>query len=189
MEQVQGIPYFFQNITEKNMTFDHVFQRISDFIKRDPKGNFRLIVGTDSQVHKRHTLFISAIIIQRQGKGAWLCIRKELVPRKMLHLHERISRETSLTEELAALFTDDHKNALVDLVLPHVYDGASFTLEGHIDIGSGQRNKTNVFVKEMATRIRAMGLVPVIKPDSFGASCVANKYTKRNSLTEGKKII
>ena len=40
-------------------------------------------------------------------------------------------------------------------------------MEGHLDIGSGNRNKTKIFVEEMVNRIESMGLEPKIKPDSL----------------------
>ena len=114
-------------------------------MKRNPNGNYRLMVGTDSQVHVDRTVFITGIVIQNEGKGAWACIKKTIVPRKMLHLHERISYETTLTEEVVSLFTEERKNKMIDVVLPFIYKGATFTMEGHLDIGAGQRNKTRIF--------------------------------------------
>lgn len=160
------------------MTFDQVFERIVEFMKMDPKGNYRFMVGTDSQVHRVHTTFITGIVIQNVGAGVWACIRKVIVPRKMTHLHERISRELSLTEEIVSLITEEKKSKLINIVLPHLYEGATFTMEGHIDIGAGKRNKTSEFVKEMVTRMESMGVEPKIKPNAFVASCYANRYTK-----------
>lgn len=174
-------PIVFKNLTEKNMTFDTVFERISAFIQREPIGNFKLMIGTDSQVHKRSTIFITGIVIQREGKGAWACIRKIVVPRKMSALHEKISYETTLTEEVASLFTEEHKSKLIDIILPYIYNekgGSTFSIEGHIDIGEGRRNKTSIYVKEMVSRIESMGFEPKIKPNSFVASAYANRYTK-----------
>ena len=94
-------------------------------------------------------------------------------------LHQRISQETSLTEQVVSMFTEERKNTLIDIVLPYIYKGATFTMEGHIDIGSGNRNKTRIFVEEMVNRIEAMGLEPKIKPDSFVASSYANRFTKK----------
>lgn len=168
----------FQNLQEKGLTFEQVFERILKFMNRNPSGNYRLMVGTDSQVHCDHTVFISGIVIQNQRKGAWACIRKLIIPRKMLHLHERISLETSLTEEIVYMFTEERKSRMIDIVLPHIYKGATFTMEGHLDIGSGKRNKTSEFVKEMVSRIESMGVEPKIKPDAFVASSYANRYTK-----------
>lgn len=168
----------FQNLQERNMSFEDVFNRILKFMNRDPRGNYRLMIGTDSQVHHDYTLFITGIVIQSKGKGVWACIRKVSVPRKMGLLHERISKETSLTEEIVAHFTEDKKNRMIDIILPHIYQGATFTMEGHIDIGSGKKNKTKIYVEEMMTRIESMGLEPKIKPNSFVASSYANRFTK-----------
>ncbi len=174
----QDVNFTFQNLQERNLTFDMVFTRILKFIKRSPCGHYRLMVGTDSQVHCDRTIFITGIVIQNEGKGAWACIRKHIIPRKMLHLHERISYETSLTEQIVALFTHEKKNEIIDLILPYLYHGATFTMEGHLDIGIGQRNKTREFVKEMVSRMESMGVEPKIKPDAFVASSYANRYTK-----------
>ena len=168
----------FQNLQEKNMTFDIVFQRILSFMSRNPAGNYQLMIGTDSQVHAKHTTFITGIVIMNKGKGAWACIRKVVLPRKVLRLHEKISYEMTLTEEIVSLFTENKKNQLIDVVLPFVYQGATFSIEGHIDIGAGRRNKTRDFVNEMVARIESIGIEPKIKPDSFVASSYANKYTK-----------
>ena len=169
---------YFQNLQERNMTFEDVFDRIIKFMKLYRNGTFRLMIGTDSQVHVKDTIFITGIVILNEGKGAWACIRKVIIPRRMEHLHERISKETSLTEEAVSLFTEERKNIMIDIVLPYIYKGASFTMEGHLDIGAGNRNKTRIFVEEMVSRIESMGLEPKIKPDSFVASSYANRFTK-----------
>ncbi|WP_338421134.1 ribonuclease H-like YkuK family protein [Mesobacillus harenae] len=168
----------FQNLQENSLTFEQVFEKIIKFMKLKPSGNFRLMVGTDSQVHADCTTFISGIVIQNEGKGAWACIRSYNVPRRMDQLHERISLETSLTEEIVSLFTEERKTTMIDIVLPYIYQGASFKMEGHLDIGAGKRNKTREFVKEMVTRVKSMGFEPKIKPDAFVASSYANRYTK-----------
>ncbi|MDR7001261.1 ribonuclease H-like YkuK family protein [Neobacillus niacini] len=170
--------YLFQNLQEQNMTFEHVFSQIVSFMKSDPLGNYRLMVGTDSQVHRSYTVFITGIVVQNEGNGVWACIRKVVIPRKMLHLHERISLELSLTEEIVSMFTEGRKNELINIILPYLYQGATFVMEGHIDIGAGKRNKTSAFVKEMVTRMESMGVEPKIKPDAFVASSYANRYTK-----------
>jgi len=170
--------YRFQNLQENNMTFEQVFAHIIKFMHRQPAGKYSLMVGTDSQVHHKQTLFITGIVIRNKGKGVWACMRKVIIPRKMLHLHERISYETSLTEEIVPLFTIEKKSKLIDIVLPHINRGASFKMEGHIDIGSGKKNKTRQFVQEMIRRMESAGVEPKIKPDAFVASSYANRYTK-----------
>lgn len=178
MKKFQTYHQSFQNLQENEIKFEQVFERIIEFMNLDPSGNFRLMVGTDSQVHKSQTTFITGIVIQNEGNGVWACIRKVIVPRKMTHLHERISLELSLTEEIVSMFTEEKKNELIQIVLPYIYQGATFIMEGHIDIGAGKRNKTSEFVKEMVSRIESMGVEPKIKPNAFVASSYANRYTK-----------
>ena len=170
--------YWFQNLQKNRMSFDQVFEHIVKFMQLQPSGNYRLMVGTDSQVHTTKTIFITGIVILNEGHGVWACIRKVIIPRRMLHLHERISYELSLSEEIVSLFTEERKNQLIDIVLPYLYQGATFTMEGHIDIGAGKKNKTSEFVNEMVTRMEAMGVEPKIKPNAFVASNYANRYTK-----------
>ncbi|MBC5636090.1 ribonuclease H-like YkuK family protein [Ornithinibacillus sp. BX22] len=160
------------------MTFHEVFQHIVRFMKKDPTGRYRLIFGTDSQIHPTYTRFITGIVIHCESKGAWACIRKVVVPRKMTNLHERISYETTLTEEVVSMFTEDKKNQLINIVLPNIYKGSSFTIEGHIDIGANSQNKTRMFVNEMVGRMESLGIEPKIKPESFVASSYANRFTK-----------
>lgn len=171
-------PMLFHNLQEKNMTFEQVYARILRFMNLSHNGNYRLMIGTDSQIHLKSTVFITGIVILNEGKGAWACIRKVKIPRKIKPLHERISYETTLTEEVVSLFTEERKAKMIDIVLPYIYQGASFTMEGHLDIGSGNRNKTKIYVEEMTARIEAMGLEAKIKPDSFVASSYANRFTK-----------
>lgn len=178
MTNLRLYDFTFQNLTNKSMTFTEVFYHIDRFMKKDPTGRYRLIFGTDSQVHPTYTRFITGIVIQRESKGAWACIRKIVVPRKMTNLHERISYETTLTEEVVSMFTDEKKEQLIDIVLPNIYKGSSFTIEGHIDIGSSSKNKTRVFVNEMVGRMESLGIEPKIKPDAFVASSYANRFTK-----------
>lgn len=178
MTNLRLYDFSFQNLTNKSMTFNEVYQHIIRFMKKDPTGRYRLIFGTDSQVHTTYTRFITGIVIQCESKGAWACIRKVIVPRKMMNLHERISYETTLTEEVVSMFSEDKKEQLIDIVLPNIYKGSSFTLEGHIDIGSSTKNKTRVFVNEMVGRMESLGIEPKIKPDSFVASSYANRFTK-----------
>lgn len=160
------------------MTFQEVFQHIVRFMKKDPTGRYRLIFGTDSQIHPTYTRFITGIVIHCESKGAWACIRKVVVPRKMTNLHERISYETTLTEEVVSMFTEDKKDQLINIVLPNIYKGSSFTIEGHIDIGANSQNKTRMFVNEMVGRMESLGIEPKIKPESFVASSYANRFTK-----------
>ncbi|WP_257347219.1 ribonuclease H-like YkuK family protein [Pseudalkalibacillus decolorationis] len=169
---------FFRNLTYAHLTFENVIEHIQTFMKNEPMGNYRLMIGTDSHVYPSETKFITGIVVQRMGRGAWACFRKINYPEPIRNLHQKISIETALTEQVAYLFDESKKTALINIVLPHVYKGASFTMEGHLDIGKEKRNKTREFVAEMVARIEAHGIEAKIKPDSIAASSYANRYTK-----------
>lgn len=170
----------FRNTTERGLTLEKVHERILYFMRMEPQANYRFIIGTDCQVHMGHTKFITGVVIQRMGKGAWACYRQVIMPRALHSVKEKLSTETSFSEEVAMFFQDRKRSEMEDIVLPYLYQGASFDMFIHIDAGSDRlKNKTALFVDEMVRRVESMGMLPVIKPDSYVASSYANKFSKK----------
>jgi hypothetical protein len=169
--------FTFQNTTERDLTLEQVFERILRFMQMDPRGEYKFMIGTDSQTHHDYTLFVTAVVIQRMGRGVWGCIRKKTDKRKM-GLKEKILMETIYTQEVASYFDQQKENKMIEIILPYLYQGASFKKECHLDIGKGRRNKTREFANEMMAMIESIGFEPVIKPDAYVASGYANHYTK-----------
>ncbi|UJF35424.1 ribonuclease H-like YkuK family protein [Paenibacillus hexagrammi] len=170
----------FRNTTEQGLTIDDVHHRILRFMRLDPTGTYRFIIGTDCQVHAGYTKFISGIVIQRMGKGAWACYRQVFIPRALRSVREKLSTETALSEEIAMYISEDKRKEMEDIVVPYIYKGASIDMFIHIDAGADVlRNKTAPFVDEMMRRVESVGMVPVIKPDCYAASSYANRYTKK----------
>jgi predicted RNase H-related nuclease YkuK (DUF458 family) len=167
----------FRNTTQNNMTLPIVFKNILHFMNQDPMGKYKFIIGTDSQAHSGYTTFVTGIVIQREGRGVWACYRKVYIDRR-LELREKIMMETVYTQEVASFFDTDKENEMISIIYPHLYHGATFEKEGHLDVGSGKKNKTRIFVEEMVMMIESVGLTAKIKPDSYVASAYANKYTK-----------
>ena len=54
--------------------------------------------------------------------------------------------------------------------------GQELNLEIHLDVGSNGATKT--LVKEVVGMVNGSGYLCRIKPDSYGASSVADRYTK-----------
>ena len=171
-----GNPEKFYNMVSGFITFEEVFEKIHLFISCDVNASYILSIGTDSHVHKQETRFITAIHLHRVGKGAWGCIKSKVIKRKISNLHEKISLETALSQEVASLFTSEKLGKLQELLLPNLDTGADFQFEIHIDIGT--KGKTKDFIQEMTGRIQAMGIEAKIKPDSYAAFGYANRYTK-----------
>lgn len=178
-------PYYlnkmvFSNSTISHMTFDEAFNSILSFVEKDPVALYKLAIGTDSHV-KSFTRFISAIHVHRIGldgigKGAWGCIKEYVVPRRISSLREKISIETSLTQELLFLFDYERTSKILDILIPYADKGADFILEAHIDIG--RKGATRDLIQEMMGRITCMGVEAKIKPESYAASSYADRYTK-----------
>lgn len=178
-------PYYlnkmvFSNSTISHMNFDEVFENILSFIGKDPLAQYKLAIGTDSHV-KSETHFVSAIHVHRVGldgigKGAWGCIKHYVLPRRISSLREKISIETSLTQELLFLFDYEKVSQILDILIPYADKGVDFTLEAHIDIG--QKGATRDLIQEMLGRFTSMGVETKIKPDSYAASSYADRYTK-----------
>ncbi|SFE98319.1 hypothetical protein SAMN04487969_110176 [Paenibacillus algorifonticola] len=171
----------FQNVTESRLTFQDVSERICSFIAGDVHASYHFVVGTDSQVFRGYTKFVTGVVIRRIGKGAWACYRQTVVPKEMMKLREKLTLETVLSQEVAYYFKDGVLQRMEDLLLPYVYQGAS--LAHFIDIDAGtvpSINETSLYVQEMVERVQGMGTYAArVKPDSYVASSYANRFTKK----------
>ncbi|PDO09859.1 MAG: hypothetical protein BLM47_10170 [Candidatus Reconcilbacillus cellulovorans] len=174
-----GHDWVFQNLSERNMTLDDVFGRIAAFMRQRPQAVYRLIIGTDCQVHAHLTTFVTGIVIQRVGNGAWACYRKVTLPYRFSSIGQKLSYETSLSEQIAVAFRERYLKQLEDIVLPYVYQGASFEVVIDIDAGCDEHiHKTAPFVMDMVQRVEALGMTARVKPDAVVASGYANRFTK-----------
>ena len=169
----------FRNVSEQNMTLDEVLLRIRKFMESDPRAAYQLVIGTDAQVHAGHTKFVTSIVIIRPGRGAWFCYRQVVLPREIRSVQEKLSLETTYSQEIALYFDHDKRTQLEDIVMPHLYKGAGLQLFVDIDAGTdARRSRTAAFAADMVGRIEAMGLSARVKPDAIAASAVSNRFTK-----------
>lgn len=167
----------FMNWKEREMTLEEVIEEMKQFMMKDPMGKYKLMIGTDSQVKRDGTLFITGVVLHRVGDGAWACRKKVMIPRRIWNIHQKISYETSLSEEMVFQFSSKLME-FEDIILPYIYKGAQLEKEVHLDIGEGKRNLTREYVREMVSRIESLGFRAVVKPDAVVASGYANRFTK-----------
>lgn len=151
--------------TKGQLNFEEVFADIMAFAAESPEDTYRLIVGADSQVREKEgTCFVTALIVHRKGKGArfyYSRIREEHVR----SLRQRIFYEASLSLNLASRLAEKLAES-----------GHEFDMEIHLDVGNNGATKT--LVKEVVGMVNGSGFLCRIKPDSYGASAVADRYTK-----------
>lgn len=140
-----------------------MFDDILAFVRSDPKATYKLIIGTDSQPHDE-LLLVTAIVIHRLGKGARYYYRKHY-HRKLPSLRQKIYLETSLSLGVAS-----------DLAGKLAETGQALDIEIHLDIGPTGESRD--LIREIVGMVAGSGFDAKIKPESFGASKVADKHTK-----------
>lgn len=154
--------------THGNLTIAETVTHISNFIKSHP-GDYKFIVGTDSQVYGSAAVFVTALIVHRIGKGAIYFYDKKWVRRKF-GLADRMFAEAGYSIELASNLVDEINKQHC----PFCDDISK--LEIHIDVG--QNGDTREVVSAVVGMVKGSGFNVKVKPDSYGASTVADKYTK-----------
>lgn len=164
----------FRSLSKGCLNFDQLFDEIIAFIKCDPDSTYRISVGTDSQVASK-TVFVSCVHIHRIGKGAIGFLHKHIMERPVINLREKIYLETCASLQLAYMFDEGKLSRIYETV---GYRGKSkgVDFEFHIDVGT--RGQTKALINEMIGMVKGISFVPKIKPDSYCASCFADKYTK-----------
>ena len=142
-----------------------LLDHIRNYVEEDPKAQYKVVIGTDSQTTSKNTLFVTAVIIHRVGKGArfFYCKRKV---KPMRNLRHRIYKETELSLKV------------MDVLKAHgiLEISTQWHVEIHLDVG--QRGETRLLIQEVVGWVSAVGYKAIIKPYSYGASSVADRFTK-----------
>lgn len=156
----------FYSPSRGRLDFDAVYHDLADYTNKNPKDKYKLIIGTDSQSFlNEKVIFVTAVIIHRLGKGGRYYYRKHKT-RYMESLRQRIHYETYLSLDVAAKLTEIlAKNGRKEL-----------NVEIHLDVG--EKGETRDMIKEVVGMVIGSGYDARIKPESFGATTVADRYTK-----------
>lgn len=161
------MPTYFINPTKGRLSFDETFADIVEFIGLMPSIRHKLIIGTDSQFREDNgTCFVTAIIVHREGKGGRYYYRKYIDPTIGRSFKQRLFYEASQSLGLASRLTEKlAENGYSDL-----------NVEIHLDVG--EVGPSREILKEVVGMVIGSGFDAQIKPFSFGASSVADRYTK-----------
>lgn len=155
---------YFVSPTKGVMGFEQMFADLMAFVDENPDATYKVIVGTDSQVHD-DVVFVTAVIVHRLGKGGryYYSRRKD---HKMPSLRQRIFYEAALSLGVASRLAERLA----------VNGHAHLDIEIHLDVG--QEGSTREMIREVVGMVTGSGFDAKIKPDSFGASKVADKYAR-----------
>ena len=155
----------FQSPTFGPVTLSEVREKILEFLAVDPDSSYQLVIGTDSQPHNGAGVdFVTAIVIHRLGHGGIYFWERKVVNKHYV-LRQRMYEEASFSLATAETFL-----ALLSK------DGITrYDVEIHVDIG--KFGKTREMINEIIGMIRGSGYSVKIKPESYAASKVADRYT------------
>jgi hypothetical protein len=157
----------FRSPTKGRMKLAKVAKEISGYINEDSQSKYRLIVGTDSNGDKKAD-FVTAIIVYRVGRGGRYFWRKTNGGKIYHTLRDRIYQEVTLSLKIAQEMLGQLESLLKSAGEPN-YD-----FQIHIDVG--QKGPTRDMIKEVVGMVRGNGFKAKIKPGSYAASNVADKY-------------
>ena len=155
--------------TKGKLTPDEAISEISEFINEEPVRFYRIVIGSDSQAKRVNGVseidFVTALIVHRAGSGARYFWKKEKVHKKPI-LRDKIYTETLMSLACAQEIVP----MLRSKISPAKYD-----FEIHIDVGP--LGPTRDMIKEVTGMVNGNGFRARTKPESWGASSVADKHT------------
>uniref|UniRef100_A0A831YQ80 DUF458 domain-containing protein n=1 Tax=candidate division WWE3 bacterium TaxID=2053526 RepID=A0A831YQ80_UNCKA len=156
----------FHSPTYGKLALPTIIEKISHFVSAIPDQKYRIIIGTDSQNHNGTGVdFVTALVVHRVGGGGiyfWKGYKKN----RPYTLKEKIYEEALTSLEFANDFIHHLKSE------PRLLEVG---LEIHVDVG--ENGATRDVISEVVAMIKGSGYEVKTKPDSFGASKVADRHT------------
>ena len=161
----------FYNPTRGNLPFPKVIEEMIFYISEKPEKFYDIIVGCDSSSGEAPH-FPVVIVILRTGEGGRFFLKKiGYKNRKFYSWRQRILEEVLLSCDLALLLKENFEKKINDL--PKVLNYQFRYI--HADVG--ENGATKDMIREVIGLIRGNGFEPKIKPESFAASTVADRYS------------
>jgi len=154
-----------------DLNLEQVISEIFGYMKEVPDAQYEVVVGCDSPSTDK-PFFPIAIVVLRTGAGGRFFLKKMSYPEDFLKRFSfwknRILQEVYLSCELAL--------SLRETLEKENKFGLKYIFE-YIHADVGEKGKTNEMIKEVVGLIKGSGFEPKIKPHSFAATVVADRYT------------
>ena len=152
----------FYNPTRGNLTLEQTVAEIFSYMAEKPEKAYEIIVGCDSPSDEEPH-FPVAVVILRKGEGGRFFLKKIKYPgdeKRFYNWKSRILEEVTLSCQLALILRE------------RIGQGVKYI---HADVG--ENGQTKDMIREVVGLIRGNGFEPKIKPESYVASVVADRYT------------
>lgn len=162
----------FRNMSQQNITFDMVVDKIINYINQQPDKDYVLAIGTDSQTATETKVVLSITLHRLYNGGIFFLHTTYHKAYKNNQLHQKLYEETQASLDAAEILIEKLKNKGLDIQNKN----SNIHLSIHMDIG--KYGPTNKYIQELEGWVRAVGYEYEIKPNSYAASTIADKYSK-----------
>lgn len=160
----------FYNPSRGNLTFEELISEIINWMRQKPDKFYEIIVGCDSSSGDDPN-FPLAIVVLRYKEGGRFFLKRISYPNQIFaSWRQRILQEVLLSCELALILKEKLQKE-VEKIKTINYEFKYI----HADVGENGRTKD--MIREVISLIRGNGFEPKIKPESYVASVVADRYS------------
>ena len=141
-----------------------IVEEINAFMDVDNERSYKVTIGTDSLLYADKSAdFVTAVVVHRVGNGGRYFWRRASFG-NFYTLRDRILKEVMVSLDLAKLIIEQLRSMR----------NAKFDLEIHVDVG--ENGETKQMIQELVGMIRANNFEAKTKPQSYAASCVADRH-------------
>ncbi|MDP2663853.1 MAG: ribonuclease H-like YkuK family protein [bacterium] len=163
---------YFYNPTKGNLRIEEVLGELLGYISEKPEKFYDVIVGCDSSSGEEPN-FPLAIVALRVGEGGRFFLKKIAYKgRKFFNYKQRILEEVLLSCQMALYLRENFDNKIQESKNSNLHYQFRYI---HADVGVN--GKTRDMIKEVTGMIKGNGFEPKIKPESFAASTVADRFS------------
>ncbi len=163
--------YFF-NPTKGNLKIEKMVEEVINYISEKPEKFYDVIVGCDSSSGIEPN-FPLALVVLRVGEGGRFFLKKIAYKGRIFYnWKQRILEEVYLSCQLALYLRENFEKVVEKSGKTNLNYQFRYI---HADVG--ENGKTKDMIKEVTGLIKGNGFEPKIKPESFAASSVADRYS------------
>ena len=158
--------------TYGRVTVEEMVSKIIDYIKVDELANYEIAIGTDSQNFDK-TKIVLSVVARRVGKGGIFFYNIKYID-LIKNVKEKLNHETYMSLELANEFMD----ILEKRKESNEFNYEDYNINFQVHVDAGYNGPTSALIPALTAWVKAYGYDVSVKPESFAASSIANKYSK-----------
>lgn len=157
-----NLPFHMRKPGEKEITIDELILSVKKYVDADPNAKYEIAIGTDSQNFNR-TKIVTVIAVHNIGHGGTYFYQIDYLP-LIRNINQKLYTETELSLNIA------------NRIFSEFEEYENVTRKIHVD--AGYYGKTKTLIPGLTSWVKSCGYDVAVKPMSFAASSIANKYSK-----------